>query len=94
MKLQLAGRAASVVVPQANCYAAAAAAFFYAGVSAARGEEEEQVYAYVARAVAFDPELAALWDATWVGGEEEARLFVLLLQARAWHGTCPGGETP
>ena len=72
-----------------RCYADALAAYLYGGVSLVRGEDEEYVAAYVARAVAFDPELAAIWSKV-TRDELPPILFHLLLEARAWsEPACP-----
>ena len=78
-------------VPPVNCYAPAAAAYFHGGVMALGGADQDDVAAYIANAVAFDPELAALW-AEAQNDEDAWRLFVVMLQAKAWAGGCPAAE--
>ena len=71
-----------------NRHAEALSVFWFSGVALIRGEDLEFVTAAVAAAVAFDPELAEMWRAT-LRGELPDDLFLMLLQARAWHGQCP-----
>ena len=74
-----------------GCYDQAMAAFWLDGVAAARGEDLERTGAAVARAVAFDPELAALWEAAQ-SSEEAFVLFARLLHAKAWSGQCSAAQ--
>ena len=74
-----------------GCYDEAAAAFFFGAVALIREEDPEYVAGYIAKAVAFDPELAAMW-ANFIAGNSNVDLFGMLLQAKAWHGACPGGD--
>ena len=71
-----------------NRHAEALSVFWFSGVSLLRGEDLAFVTEAVAEAVAFDPELAEMWRGT-VRGELPDGLFLMLLQARAWHGQCP-----
>ena len=77
------GPAEGNVTTASSCYARAAAEYYGAGVAALRGEEEGAVVARVARAVAFDPELAELWRRAQVD-ETAWASFALLLQEKAW----------
>ena len=89
VKLAVAGQLASTASNKAHgdCYYDAMAAFWYAGVAAARGEDDDFIFGAVAEEIAFDSELAALWEASR-SDQEAFFLFARLLQAKAWHGKC------
>lgn len=82
-------RVNSLRAPPPNCYAPALAAYHEAGALAMQGESDATVRGHVARAIQFDPELAALWEIAQ-SSEDAWRLFLAILNARAWLGGCPG----
>lgn len=72
-----------------NCYQAALSAYWYGGAAALRGEDPTVVHSYVAAAVQFDPELAALWERAFKD-KTAWQIFAALLQAKAWAAApCP-----
>ena len=70
-----------------GCYDTAIVTFWNGLADIHEGADIATVEKRIAAAVAFDPELATLWNDVMRGADGE--VFLARLQAKAWLGKCP-----